>query len=246
MLSEIQHNFEESYRMAHCQEGIATASVKELGMVVRELNNEFLEAATSVIKEDVTIPMKRFCLYSTFLENVLMNEVTPEESFLHLQISLCTGSLAEGLLQLFLLAYKHDFIKAHWKQWNGTDVDQLCELNKNHLCSLVEQKTITGDQKKSLLEVLKREYKVRKNGKEIAVIMLDELIGFCKNQEVFAQTDRESIPNLEFIRDCRNNIHIFTSKPIPSFEMVIQNVRSYCLIVLELISRLNGVVEDYE
>lgn len=246
MLSEIQHFFEKSYRMAHCQEGIATASVKELGMVVRELNNEFIEAATSAIKEDVTIPMKRFRLYSTFLENVLMNEVTPEESFLHLQISLCTGSLTEGLLQLFLLAYKHDFIEAHWKQWNGTDIDQLREMNENHLCTLVEQKTITGDQKKSLLELLKREYKIRKNGREIIVIMLDELIGFCKNQEVFTLTDRESIQNLESIRDCRNNIHIFTSKSIPSFETVIQNVRNYCLIVLELISRVNGVIEDYE
>lgn len=254
MSAKIQHYFENSYRMVHSQDSIITASLKELAMIIRELNDEFLETAKVVIKENVALPMERFRLYSAFLEKTLMNEAVESEPSLHLQIALCTGSLAEGLLQIFLLAYKHDFIKAHWKQWNNADVDQLCELSKKHLSNLVAKKIITGDQKRSLLKLLKREVEMRKNGKEICVIMLDELIGFCRNQQVFMQIDHKStmtdsfVDNeyscLESIRDCRNNIHIFTNKPIPTFEAIIRNVRSYCLIVLDLITRVNGLVED--
>ena len=254
MLTDAQHYFDESYRMAHCPDRIIAAPPDKLGVIVHELNNEFLETAGMLIKENIAIPMERFRLYSAFLEKALMDKAIKEKPFLSLQFALCTGSLAEGLLQLFLLAYKHDFIKAHWKQWNDTNVDHLYELSKEHLSNLVAEGMITGDQKKSLLGLLKVELRTRKNGKEIGTIMLDELIGLCRNQSVFTQIDHESTPQkelagkeysyMESIRDCRNNIHIFTNKPIPTFEIIIQNIRSYCLIVLALITRVNGLVEE--
>ena len=254
MLTDTQHYFEENYRMAHCPDRIIAAPLDKLGAIVHELNNEFLETSKMLIKENVAIPMERFRLYSAFLEKALMNKAIKEEPCLCIQIALCTGSLTEGLLQFFLLAYKHDFIKAHWKQWNDTNVERLYEMSKIHLSNLVSEQVITGNQKKSLLELLKSELRTRKSGKEIGTIMLDELIGLCRNQRVFTQIDHESTPQkelagkeysyMESIRDCRNNIHIFTNKPIPTFEVIIQNIRSYCLIVLDLITRVNGLIED--
>ncbi len=259
MLTNLQHYSDEDYRNAHDQEFILSATPKDLAMVVHELNNAFLETVDSVIAQKVLDPMGRFPLerfeaYSKLLKMALVNTSLQEMKPLHLQIALCTGSLMEGALQLFLLAYRHDYLKAQWKQWNDTDIDRLCNSIKGHLSELVTNKVINGEQKGKIVKLLKDDFKVRKNGKEITRIMLDELIGFCRNQKIFTQIDHTKEPpeehdgeeyaHMESIRDCRNNIHVFINKPIPLFETVIGNVRNYCLIVLNLITRIDGLVEE--
>lgn len=259
MLTNLQHYFDDDYRNAHDQEFILSAAPKDLATVVHELNNEFLETVNSVMAKEISdpiggFPLERFKAYSELLKVALVNTSLQEMKSLHLQIALCTGSLMEGALQLFLLSYKHDYLKAQWKQWNDTDIDRLCNSIKGKLSELVTNKVITGEQEGKIVELLKNDFKVRKNGKEITRIMLDELIGFCRNQKIFTQIDYTKEPpeehdgkeyaHMESIRDCRNNIHVFVNKPIPLFETVIGNVRNYCLIVLDLITRIDGLVEE--
>lgn len=248
-----QHCFEQNYRNAHDKEFIGTASSEQLAIVVRELNDEFLDAAKNVIEEDVAEPIRRFRLYSDLLEKGL-TDIHLEIQATHLQIALCTGSLLEGMLQLFLLAYKHDFLKARWRQWENLDIDALLNSIKQHLSCLVNNGTINGTQKKNLLDLIKGDLKIRKDGIAIERIMLDELIGICRNQKIFTESSHEQnspkenpeevYKQMECIRDCRNNVHVFTNRTIPTCETVLNNVRNYCLIANDIIIRVQGLMGD--
>lgn len=254
MLKNSQHYFDDNYRLAHNTDAIASAEPRQMAIIVHELHNEFLQTINEVVEEDITVPECRFSLFGKLLEDCLNNENIREMQSFHLQMAICTGSLMEAVLQMFLIAYQHEYVESHWKQWINTDVDILYQSIGGYLGDLVCNKTINADQRKSILSVLKRDFSERKNIKNISIIMLDELIGFCRNQKIFHYSDHtvdpivvtegEEYKQMEKIRDCRNNIHAFTKKEIPVFNDALQNVRNYCIIVLDLISRVEGLILD--
>lgn len=242
MLKDRQHYFDDNYRLAHNADAIASVEPREMAIIVRELHDEFLQTINAVVEEDIAVPQNRFSLFGRLLEDCLNNENIGEQQSIHLQMAICTGSLMEAALQMFLIAYRHEYIESHWKQWINTDVDMLCQSIGAHLNTLICNKTINAEQRKSILSILKNDFSTRKNGKSISMIMLDELIGFCRNQKIFHYIDHNVEPivetegleygQMEKIRDCRNNIHVFTKKDIPVFDDTLQNVRNYCMRIV--------------
>ena len=238
MINDIQHCFDSDYRNAHNTNFINHATTQELSIVIKELCREFYETAVKVIEDEVEYPLKRFRLYSVLLTESL-NDLTKASDRLLLQISVYLGSLLEGTLQLFLLTYKHDYIESHWKQWQETDIIKIKREIKEHLKELAKEGQITSKQKNKICDVVFSELKIREEGKEVQNIMLDELIGFCKHESVFIESEIGFYTFMEDIRDSRNNIHIFTNKPLPEFGAVINNVKHYCFLLIVLINRID-------
>lgn len=252
MFRNIQHHFDEDYRNAHNPEYILTASPRELTVVVRELCNEFIETVEYVVVPPLVNEIEKFSLFFSILTKCLSSENVREEKAQHLEMAICTGSLLEATLQMFLLAYRQDYVEAQWKLWPNTDVEKIKTSIAECLQGLVDEKTINSEQKGKILEGLKSDLKYRQNQKAVSVIMLDELIGFCKNQKIFFVRSYDTEPpqempgeeygQMELIRDYRNNIHVFTPKKIPTFDEALQNIRNYCVILIDLITRLDGLV----
>ena len=237
-MNDVQHCFDIDYRNAHNSNFIERATTQELSVVVKELSKEFYKTAVKAIEDEVDNPLRRYCLFSEFLVDALNNLTEKNESLL-LQTSICLGSLLEGTLQIFLLAYKNDYIDSHWKQWQETDIDKIKNDLNEFLKGMVNNKLITSHQKSSIWDAICTELIIRENGKTVPRIMLDELIGFFKCESVFNESDQSIYTYMEDVRDNRNNIHVFTNKPLPEYSNVIENVRQYCMLLKDFIDRMN-------
>jgi len=122
------------------------------------------------------------------------------------------------------------------------------------LDELVKNKKITGDQKRSLKDLIKKELNVRLNGKPIEYIMLDELIGLYKSNDILLEKLKTEYPDnlinynmydlMAKIRDGRNSIHIFTKSHKLNVEELTELIKVYYVIVEDLLYRVICLNEE--
>lgn len=106
------------------------------------------------------------------------------------------------------------------------------------------KKIITTEQRTTIKEVLDNELKIRKNGKPIDRIMLDELIAIFKTCNILTDDTGLIYTQMETIRDSRNNIHAFTKKGLPAKDKLIELLGNYTYIINDLGFRVISYLED--
>lgn len=237
----------EDYPNGISESDINSANTAQLARIIEIYTLEFNEVISEVVDltDELKNKLNKYNSYSGIVSKQL-REISVENA---IQVALLLGSLLEGTLQFFLYAFEQDYVNSRWKQWDVSD-EQFAVITakiKEHFEGLKTDGSLTKKQKDSLLEINQRELDVRKNGKIIDRIMLDELIGLCSNQKIFDTKTEEGknvIKAMNRIRDARNNIHVFSSYSIPTMEEVIDDVKQFCLIMKDLFFRISCINED--
>lgn len=225
---------------------IKLANTFQLARIIEIYTHEFTEVIKEVVElsDNLKNKLEKYSIYSKIVSKQLT--ILDEEN--GVQVSLLLGSLLEGTLQFFLYAFEQDYISAKWKQWDVSDeqFSVIIKKVKLHFDELKADGDLTKKQKDSLLEIIQKELDIRKNGKIIDRIMLDELIGLCSNQKIFdMKTDagKRTIEAMNRIRDARNNIHVFSSYCIPNKDEIVSDTKQFCLIVKDLFFRISCINE---
>lgn len=253
------------YPFGITEKDIIESDFSRLARIIEIYSTEFLIAVKREIdkNEELSEQINRYNIFSNLLINSLIswdtNVLSTSDKIL--QTSIYLGSMLEGSLQLFLYVFKSDYLNAKWKEWNKiddngdlhpVDVNRIKEEIKKALKQLVDCNVINSKQKNSLKEVIFCELKIRENGREINKIMLDELIRLFEHEEILeSKKDTENkssleniISKMDKIKNGRNSIHIFTKERLTSLEELLQNIKDYCLIMKDLLFRIQCCNEE--
>lgn len=233
-------------------EEIKDKNIKEMNTYIYDINARFINEIKKVIDTDkYNNAINNFLTTSRALTldmyGIDKDEMN-QDVYCH-RISINIGSLLEGVLQFFLLAYIKDYNDLNWKKWSDCDIEELKNYLNSRLDLLVKDKKITGEQKRSIKDVIGKELKIRLNGKQIEYIMLDELIGLYRSNDILLEKMNDSVDYnmydlMSKIRDGRNSIHIFTKSHKLNIEELTELVKVYYCIVDDLLYRILCLNEE--
>ena len=115
-----------------------------------------------------------------------------------------------------------------WQQWENFQTDQVQKPIFVCIQKLVDEKSLTSEQAKSLKKAVKNT--IREHTKEhfVEKIMLDELIQLFIYLELF---EKDEICELKVIQSNRNGIHSFQSRTIGGWDTLQDSVSFFCYLM---------------
>ena len=146
-------------------------------------------------KEQIEETMTRLKIYiKRYIEN-LRNNNEVECAFL-------LESMLEVTLQLFLYSNIKNYNELNWKKWD-INVDKL----QQDISQYINKLNIETNKKNTLKELIKQELKIRKNGKKISEMKLEELMELYKSEEILRLVPKDD-KDLEEFEPLTTNITI--------------------------------------
>jgi DnaJ-domain-containing protein 1 len=154
-----------------------------------------------------------------------------EEQSRLMQTWITLGSAIEAALQMFLAIYLNDYQNSGWHKWVNYNEEKVKQEIINVINELSQNKHLDAAYAKSLKELVKNELKARRKIPPLNKVMLYDLIEFYRTQ---VEWDQEKINKLNEIREYRNCIHSFTPREIGNWEQLIDSLKYYCTLLLDL------------
>lgn len=152
-----------------------------------------------------------------------------------MQCWITLGSAVESALQIFLAVYLSDYERSGWHKWEIFNSEEV----QNDLVVAINDLKVKGclnkDQANSLKDLIKKELKTRKSLPKLETVMLFDLIEFYRKE---VKLDGESIAKLNMIREYRNCIHAFKARDLGEWEVLLDAMRFFCSLILELQSMM--------
>lgn len=247
---------------------ILGADNEMLARILEIYTIEFDEAAKreAIVLEKYENQMEKFFTFSSLLVKLLRNWNTETDPLIerNLQGSIYIGSMLEAILQIFLFVFQEDFTDSMWKKWvnpgnekEEIDYDRIRDSLNDTLETLQTDGVINNKQKNNLKDVIKNELKIRKNGRQIDRIMLDELIRFIEHEKIFEfthlykdtrskeepMTEKVIIAKMDAIKNARNNVHSFSNGVISENIDVIELSRDLSFIFKHILHRIQFLDE---
>lgn len=145
------------------------------------------------------------------------------------------GSMTEFALQSVLAIYFDDYQDTKWKQWEDFKSDEVLKHLKETLNHLVEKDVISSNQKRSIIENIKKHIKTHIKEHKIDKITLDELIQLYKHIHLL---ESDEIDMLRIIQINRNCIHTFKKREIGDYNELMRCLYFYICLLDILIQRL--------
>ena len=148
------------------------------------------------------------------------------------------GSLTEVSLQVYLTIYLRDYEADKWQQWEDFDSDGVKKSIFSQIDDLKKKGMIDSTKSRSLKDAIRREIKLHTVPHPIERVMLDELIQFCHQHELF---DEDDIQYLKIIQSNRNGIHAYMDRDIGSWVDLQYASRFWCYLLDYIMSCLPDI-----
>lgn len=223
-----------------------TYTLEDMINIIRYYHEAYIDNVNELLKDKYKNNINKFNIISqSFYNNLIrLNNPNCNEEIEIYDCCLKLGSLLESVLQIFLMVFEEDYNKLNWKKWDQSVVEKIQNRLRGTLTNLRDEKIITTEQRTAIKELLDNELKIRKNGKPIDRIMLDELIAIFKISNILMDDTGLIYSQMETIRDSRNNIHVFTKKGLPDKDKLIELLGNYVYIINDLGFRVISYLED--
>ncbi|KLU59953.1 hypothetical protein CEB3_c33840 [Peptococcaceae bacterium CEB3] len=154
-----------------------------------------------------------------------------EEQSRLMQTWITLGSAIEAALQMFLAIYLEDYKNSDWHKWVNYNEEKVKQEIVTVINELTQNGYIDGKYAKSLKELVKNELKARRKIPSLGKAMLFDLIDFYRTE---VKWEQDKINKLNEIREYRNCIHSFIPRDIGNWEQLIDALRFYCTLLLDL------------
>jgi hypothetical protein len=147
------------------------------------------------------------------------------------------GSSVECALQIFLAIHLLNYNDSGWGKWEEFNYENVKDEIYKALDSIGES-DLAKDKKKSLKKITKNYLKTRNETTHLEQLNLQSLIRFYK---VNVWWKDEYTEELEIIRDYRNCVHSFKKRDIGEWDRLLQSLKFYCTLLLDLRSMTPNV-----
>jgi len=154
-----------------------------------------------------------------------------EEQSRLMQSWITLGSAIESMLQIFLAIYLNDYENSGWHKWVNFNESAVKQEIIYSLDQLATNGALEAAHVKSLKKLVKEELKTRRDIPPLNKIMLFDLIEFYRTE---VKWEQEKIDKLNSIREHRNCIHAFIPRQIGEWDELIEALRFYCSLLLDL------------
>lgn len=145
------------------------------------------------------------------------------------------GSMTEFALQSVLAIYFDDYQDTKWQQWEDFKSDEVLKHLKETLNHLVVKDIISSNQKRSIIESVRKHIKTHIKEHKIDMISLDELIQLYKHIHLL---ESDEIDMLRIIQINRNCIHSFKKREVGDYNELMRCLFFYICLLDKLIQRL--------
>ncbi|WP_183108699.1 hypothetical protein [Thermohalobacter berrensis] len=161
-----------------------------------------------------------------------------------MQMWISLGSALESLLQIFLGIYLRDYENSGWGKWENFKLQETKENLLRTLNELREKEIISQKQKNTFKKDIKNYLKDKQQTKHLAELILGSLINFYYSNNLWPDDDADRIKaKMDFIRENRNCVHSFKERYVGTWEELLDSLKFFTQIMLELLSRLPDVDE---
>lgn len=151
------------------------------------------------------------------------------------------GSLTEVSIQIFLTIYILDYENSSWQQWKNFNQDEVKKCLFATLNNLVQNGTLTSEQSTTFKNAIKSKIREHTVEHPVEKVMLDELIQFCEQQNLF---DDDTIWYLRLIQQNRNAIHAYMDRTIGTWNDLQYATRFFVAFLNEMMFRLPELPDD--
>ncbi|MBH1941090.1 hypothetical protein I5677_09325 [Mobilitalea sibirica] len=159
-----------------------------------------------------------------------------------MQMWISLGSALESLLQIFLGVYLRDYENSGWGKWDNFKLDETKEDLLKTLNELKEKEIITQKQKDTFKRDIKEYLKSKQETKHLTDLTLGNLINFYHSNNLWSEKDASEIRDkMDFIRESRNCVHSFKERYVGTWEELLDSLRFFAQVMLELLGRLPDV-----
>ncbi len=147
-----------------------------------------------------------------------------------MQAWITLGSSVECALQIFLAIYLLNYKDSGWGKWEEFNYESVKSEIYKALDSVDEQ-DLAKDKKKLLKKNIKEYLKTRQETTDIKQLNLQSLIRFYKSNVWWRD---EYTEELEIIREYRNCVHSFKKRDIGEWDRLLESLKFYCTLLLDL------------
>lgn len=224
----------ESENFANDAEKCAYASCnEEIQAMLSEDNLNRFRAITKAI----CFPLKDF----DYEISRLLGSDDPKEELGRLMQSWITlGSSVEAALQIFLAIHLSNYKDSAWGKWDRFSYETVKSQMFEALNSVPEI-DLNKKNRDSLKKILKDFLKSKQDTTHLEQMNLQSLISFFKIHVWWKDDYSEE---LEVIREFRNCVHAFKSRDIGEWERLLDSLKFYCVLLLDLRS-MTPDVDDF-
>jgi len=160
-----------------------------------------------------------------------------EELSILMQTWITLGSSLENALQIFLAIYLSDYKNSGWGKWEEFNYETVKSEIYKALDS-VSSSDLADDKRRSLKKLIKEYLKTRKETTQLEKLNLQNLISFYIR---YVWSEESCFEELDIIRQYRNCIHSFKKREIGEWDRLLQSLKFYCALLIDLRSRIPDV-----